>query len=50
VRPLGQTPTEELEMGLAGAGEVAMAEVGAGASGELADEEALEPTTGAGRT
>jgi sugar phosphate permease len=38
VARLGSTATEEVEVGLAGAGEVAMAEVGAGGSRELADE------------
>jgi EmrB/QacA subfamily drug resistance transporter len=38
IAPLGETLGEEIEVGLAGAGEVAMAEGGAGASGDLADE------------
>jgi EmrB/QacA subfamily drug resistance transporter len=36
--PLGQSRTEEVEVGLAGAGETAMAEIGAGSSGQVADE------------
>ena len=45
---LSRRPVDLVWVGLAGAGEVAMTEAGAGASGELADE-MLEPSTGAGK-